>query len=641
MRKPYIFFLFVALLSVASLAQEQQLAKANKNFEQLDYIEAQKIYLAVAEKGFESEELYTRLANSFYFNAQYAEAERWYKKLIEKYPQVPALTYLRYSQVLKAVGKDALAKEYFDSYAQQEGNAIKERTSEDYMEMIDQNSDRYSIMPLESLYDENSISFGHTVRNGALFYATNTQSKGVFNRTSGWDGLPYLSLQQISLDDHQQAVGDQKDPEWKWRSRFHQSSPIFTEDGKTLYFTSNNLNAENKKYSRNLKIYRSRLKNGKWQDPEDLSINSDLFSTAHPALNPSGDILYFASDRPGGYGQSDIYSVTIDAEGNLGNPKNLGQNINTAGKETFPYVSPKKELYFSSDGHFGLGGLDVFYTKITPSGPKNLLNVGRPINSYADDFSFGFINNSNKGFVSSNRSGTKGEFVMDNIYTFTEIAPIKDLYLGRITGKVTDLKTGKPIARASITARPEKDGPFIAVETDSLGNYQLEIQRYERYWVKAEKPGYDTEEKISIPNKNEQVLDFQLQPNRIGTATGTDLSEFLNIPNIYFDYDKATIRQDAEVELQKLVAVMEAYPNLGLDIRSHTDSRGNSHYNLELSQRRAKATAEYLIQKGINPNRLTATGKGESELINDCSDGVDCSEADHQKNRRSEFLIQN
>ena len=355
MIKPFLYFLFIALLSANTLAQEQQLAKANKNFEQLDYIEAQKIYLAVAEKGFESEELFTRLANSFYFNAQYAQAEHWYKKLLDTYPNTTALSYLRYSQVLKAMGKDALAKEIFDTYATHDSSA--EKTADDYMEMIIKNSDRYTITPLEALFDENAINFGRTVHNGALYFASTSQSKGAFSRTSGWDGLPFLSLQQIKLDENHQGEGSPNKPAWKWNSRFHESSPIFTADGNTLYFTSNNRNPEDKKYARNLKIYRSKLVDGKWQEPEDLSINSDLFSTAHPAFNHTQDTLYFASDRPGGYGQSDIYRVAVDKDGNFGEPENLGQTINTAGKETFPYLSPENELYFSSDGHFGLGGL--------------------------------------------------------------------------------------------------------------------------------------------------------------------------------------------------------------------------------------------------------------------------------------------
>src|SRR5690606_27561511 len=246
MIKPYIYILLVVLLPAATQAQEQQLAKANKNFEQLDYIEAQKIYLAVAEKGFESEELYTRLANSYYFNAQYAEAEHWYKKLLDKYPNAPGLTHLRYSQVLKAMGKDALAKEFFDSYAQQEGTGTTEKTAKDYMEMIDQNSDRYSLMPVEVLYDDNSISFGHSVRNGMLYYATTTEAKGLLSRTSGWDGLPFLSLQHIKINENHQGEGNPKDPEWKWNSKFHESSPIFTHDGTSLYYTSNNREPENK-----------------------------------------------------------------------------------------------------------------------------------------------------------------------------------------------------------------------------------------------------------------------------------------------------------------------------------------------------------------------------------------------------------
>lgn len=622
-----------------SNAQDRKLNKADEKYEQYSYIDAQKIYLAVADKGFASEELFTKLGNTFYFNAQYDDAVKWYSRLFEMNSDQEPSIMLRYSQALRATGDDVNAKQLYDAYIVRTGAASNTKMAIDYLALVAKNSGRYEIQPVEALYNEREITFGHTKVGDNLVYASTTNKQSFGNSKSAWDGLNFLSLYEIELDDKNVAIGKQSKIKGKLSSEFHESSAVYSKDGNTMYLTRNNLTAQKKANSQNLKIYRAIKQNGQWQEPEELSFNSDLYSSAHPALSPDETKLYFASDRPGGFGESDLYVATIAADGTISSPVNLGPEINTSGKETFPFVSKNNELYFSSDGHFGLGGMDVFYVKIEGEKYGNLHNVGAPINTYADDFAFGIDQETKRGFISSNRTQTEGSFVYDNIYTFIETEPIMDVYKANITGYVTDKQDSKPLTGAEIIIT-DIDGETVAeLVTDENGYYEVETNKFMTYSITAKKEGYDTDRKLSKANLDTQQIDFQLQSNKVAITTGMDLAKVLNIPMIYFDFDKSNIRLDAQVELQKVIAVLNEYPQLKLNIRSHTDSRGNDAYNKALSQRRAASTFNYLISNGIESNRLKSEGLGETELVNNCSNGVSCSEAEHQKNRRSEFIV--
>ena len=639
-----ILFLWIVGFSGAPIlmAQERKISKANENYEQMDYVDAQKIYLAVAAKGYESEEIFTKLGNSYYFNAQYDEAVKWYERLFDFAPHpTETILFLRYSQALKATGHGEKAKEYYVAYVTESRNNPNKKIAIDYQALIKQNSGRYELKAIEEIYDTKEISFGQTKLDHKLIYASTQESESFINRKSAWDGLSFLSLYELELNDQNEAVGKPKQLKGKLKSKYHESSPVFTKNGLTMYFTRSNITYKDKENDQKLKIYRSKQVDGKWQEAEELSFNSDTYSSAHPALNADETKLYFSSDRPGGFGESDLYVVTLNEDGSVGQPINLGPNINTGGKETFPFISSENELYFSSDGHFGLGGLDVFYVKIKEKGFGDLLNLGKPINSSADDFAFGINQTTKRGFVSSSRTDVEGKFVYDNIYSFLETTPIKDLYLAKIEGFVTDRKSGVPLENASITLVDSEGMASATLNTDEKGYYEVETNRFESYFIKAKKEGYDTDEKVSKPNLESQRIDFQLQQNKVAIEAGADLSKVLNIPMIYFDFDKWNIRPDAQVELEKVFAVLNEYPQLKLNIRSHTDSRGNDRYNKKLSERRAKATLDYLVSKGIDRNRLTSEGVGESELVNRCKNGVNCSETEHQKNRRSEFIVLN
>jgi outer membrane protein OmpA-like peptidoglycan-associated protein len=424
-------------------------------------------------------------------------------------------------------------------------------------------------------------------------------------------------------------------------SKFHESTPVFTNDGKTMYFTRNNYLDGKKGKDGNeitlVKIYKASLENNKWTNITELPFDSNNYSTAHPAISPDGKTLYFASDMPGTIGQSDLYKVTLNDDGSFGTPENLGNIINTEGRETFPFVNDENEIYFASDGHPGLGGLDVFVSKINADGTfSEAQNVGADVNSPKDDFAYLIDTKSRRGFFTSNRDGGQG---YEDIYKFLETKRLTCEQL--LYGVITDITTNEILSNAKITLLDDNLGIINSVLSDEKGNYTIAVECDKRYSVRASKEDYSTKEEIiTVAKENGKThLDFALEKAKCKVAIGDDLGKCFGIKMIYFDFDKSDIRIEAAIDLEKILDVLNQYPMMKLDIRSHTDSRGSFKYNEALSQRRATATINWLIKKGVNSNRLTAKGYGENLLLNKCSDGVDCTEEEHQHNRRSEFII--
>jgi outer membrane protein OmpA-like peptidoglycan-associated protein len=429
----------------------------------------------------------------------------------------------------------------------------------------------------------------------------------------------------------------------KINTKFNESTPVFTKDGNTMYFTRNNYSdgykgKDDKKVTL-LKLYKASLVDRKWTNIVELPFNSDQYSVAHPALSVDGKKLYFASDMPGTLGQSDLFSVVINDDGTYGKPENLGPAINTEGRETFPYVSADNELYFATDGRPGLGGLDIFVTKIKEGAAfGKVQNVGEPVNTKYDDFAFIINSETRNGFFSSNKEGGMGN---DDIYKFKET---KKLVNQRsLSGIITDSKTNEVIAAAKVVLLDDKFQVLAEVEAGADGAYKFDIKDSENefFAVRASKNEYETKESnISIPvDVEEAKLDLQLEKQIKAIAVGADLAKVLNIKMIYFDLGKSVIREQAAFELQKIVEVMKQYPKMKISVRSHTDSRDSKKANLLLSDRRAKATVKWIVENGIASNRISGKGYGESQLLNECADGVKCSEEKHQQNRRSEFIV--
>ena len=638
--------LFLCMLGWSSIAQSG-VNRANDSYDQYAYIDAINIYERIANKGKADADIYRKLGDSYYFNGQYEEAGKWYGKLFEEYSTDPidAEYYYRYAETLKSMGETTQADDYFDRYGQMVAGrrAILIRERGDYMSEIRANSGRYDISPIE--VNSSSSDYGSTIYNNKLLFTTARDTGNFSKRIHTWTGDYYTTIFSADINEDGTLSNAEKFSKGI-SSKYNESTPVITKDGNTMYFTRNNYDGKrgyNHNRSTLLKIYKAtKDENGKWGNVEELPINSDEFSNAHPMLNADETELYFVSDRPNGEGGSDLWKVAITADGDFGTPVNLGANINTDGRETFPYLSADNVLYFSSDGRPGLGGLDVFAVKIKADGTyTEIQNVGEPINSAWDDFAYIIDPQTQRGYFSSNRPEGAGN---DDIYRFVETRALQLECLQNLEVRVIDKETGEVIEGAQISLL---DGHRnVANKATQEGTQYITILTGEEcgifYRVQASAEEYQSNEAGALlEDKIGGItrLDIALEREKVKVEKGDDLFKTLDLNPIYFDLDKSNIRSDAAQELTKILAVMEEYPSMKIDIRSHTDSRASMAYNDRLSERRAQSTRQWLIDQGIAPDRLTAKGYGERQLINRCADGVDCSEEEHQANRRSEFIV--
>lgn len=642
MKKSILLYIIVSVFSFTTYAQQSKINKGDKKYANYAYIDAIKTYERVANKGYKNEDMFKKLGDSYYFNSNFEGAEKWYSQLYAMNKNLESEYYYRYAQSLKATGNEAKANQILEEFNtkfkdDKRGKLIKDNSN--YLEKIKQNSGRYNIKSAEinSAYSD----YGSFVYKNKLYFTSARDTGNFVKRKHKWTGENFTNLYVANLDSlTKNPSGVKKIDSKEISTKFNESSPVFTKDGNTVYFTRNNyLNGKkgkNDKKTTLIKIYKATLENGHWINVTQLPFSSDNYSTAHPALSPDEKTLYFASDMPGTLGQSDIYKVAIN-NGNFSTPENLGRSINTEGKETFPYVTNEDEIYFASDGHPGLGGLDVFVGKLNGSNTvSNIQNLGSDINSPKDDFAYIIDPVSRKGYFSSNKDGGNGS---DDIYMFLENKRLKCEQ--ELSGFITDAATNLPLPGATVSLYDQNFVLKNSVIADATGNYKFAVECGESYNVRVQMLDYEPKEQniLIADQSGKTTLSFALAKQGCTVAIGDDLGKCFGIKMIYFDLDKSNIRQEAAFDLEKILDVLQQHPTMKLDIRSHTDSRATAAYNMKLSQRRAKSTLEWLVKNGVNSERLSSKGYGESQLINRCSDGVKCSEAEHQMNRRSEFII--
>jgi outer membrane protein OmpA-like peptidoglycan-associated protein/tetratricopeptide (TPR) repeat protein len=637
-----VYSLLLCIFFFQGFAQKTILVKAEKNYDRYAYVDAIDYYKKVAGKGYQDEKMLQKLGNAYYFKAELPEALKWYDQLFTLYPnQEPEYLY-RYSQVLKSDENYIKADQMLEQFNAKRGNDKRGALfvdNKNYLEEIKANSDRFQVV--DAGVNSNFSDYGSSFLGNKLVFASARDTGGVAKKVFKWTNASFTNLYLSEM----KPDGEMGNPERFDRninSKFNESTPVFTQDGKTMYFTRNNFLEGKRGRDTNentlLKLYKATLdEDGNWTAVEELPFNSDNYSVAHPTLSVDEQTLYFASDMPGTLGQSDLFRVKISADGKYGKPENLGTEINTEGRETFPFISTDNELYFASDGRPGLGGLDVYVAKIRIDGSFNgIQNVGKPINSNRDDFAF-LINSKNRnGFFTSNREGGKGS---DDIYRFVENKKLACEQM--LSGLVTDLESGKILVGVKMSLFDRDFKSIQVTQTDEKGYYSFPVECEKLYYVRTEKDDYLTKEgSVKIPNYTGNndfsvVLEKRIKP----IGAGTDLAKTLDIPMIYFDLDKSFIRKDARFELVKVVVVMQEFPEMKIEVRSHTDSRQTAKYNEKLSDKRAKATVAWLVKNGIDSSRIIGKGYGESQLVNHCDDGVKCTEEEHQANRRSEFII--
>ena len=641
--KNYILLLItiVSVFSFNSYAQKAKLANADKQYNSYAYINAIKTYEKVANKGYKSVDMFQKLGNSYYFNSELEKAAKWYGELFAMTSDLEPEYYYRYAHCLKSIGENDKANKLMDQLHQKAGTENRAKLLEkekNYLNKIKENSGRYNVEDagVNSIYSD----YGTSLYKNQLVFASARDTGSFFHRKHKWTGQYFTNLYTADLGEDMKTGKIAKYSKII-NSKFNESTPVYTKDGNTMYFTRNNYldgkKGKDDKKTTLVKIYKATLENGKWSQITELPFNSDQYSTAHPALSTDEKKLYFVSDMPGTTGQSDIFKVQINEDGSYGIPENLGNTINTEGRETFPFVTDENELYFASDGHPGLGGLDIFVAKINTNGSfEEVQNVGDGVNSPKDDFAYWIDTKSRRGFFTSKRDGGQGS---DDIYKFLETRRLKCEQ--ELFGNVTDLATSQMLPNTKMMLFDNEYNLLKTTYSDQNGYYAFDVECGKTYYVRASKDEYTTnEQKISIRQENGKTsLPIALEKVVCKVAVGDDLGKCFGIKMIYFDYDKSDIRMEAALDLEKILDVMNQYPQMKLDIRSHTDSRGTFKYNEGLSDRRAKSTIKWLIKNGVKVNRLIGKGFGETQLVNKCSDGVTCSEEEHQLNRRSEFII--
>ena len=641
--KTIIYITFFSIIACNGYAQSGAVKKADKQYDKFAYIDATKTYERVAAKGYKSADMFEKIANAYYFNAELQKAEKWYTQLFDiTTTDLAPEYYYRYAQCLKSVGNYKKADEMMIAFSQKSSEDLRGKIFKDklnYMQEIKANSGRYNIEDagINSQYSDYGSAFS---TNRLIF--TSARDTGSFSQKKHKWTNQYFTNMYAAEQSTDGALGTPVKFAKIINSKFHEATPVFSKDGKTMYFTRNNFNNGKKGKDGNritlLKIYKATLIDNQWQKATELPFNSNGYSVAHPMLSADEKFLYFASDMPGTHGQSDLWRVAINSEDSYGTPENLGTTINTEGKESFPLVTDENELYFATDGHPGLGGLDIFMARINPDGTfQEPINIGAPANSPQDDFAYLIDTKTRKGFLSSNREGGKG---FDDIYKFLETRKL--VCEQTLSGIVTDLETGEILPNTKVTLFDDKFNKIKEVTSDDKGFYSFDsVECAKAYYVRAEKELYETkEQKITISKETGKTdLPIQLEKKVKPVTVGDDLAKAFGIKIIYFDLDKWDIRPDAALELEKILDVMKQYPTMKIDVRSHTDSRQTFKYNEKLSDRRAKSTIEWLAKNGVDASRLTGKGYGETRLVNKCADGVQCTEEEHQANRRSEFII--
>ncbi|MCP4975018.1 MAG: OmpA family protein [Maribacter sp.] len=634
--------LFIFFLGQYSYAQERLVEKGDKKYNEYSFKPAIDIYKKVLDKGYVSADLLKRLGDSYYFNADYQEASSTYKRLVDEYAtDIGPEYYFRYAQTLKSLGDYDGSKgimEKFTRITSDDIRAIAYKSESDYLEEIRKNSGRYELENFD--FNSTYSDFAPSYYKEGLIFSSDRDTGNLARYRHTWNSKDFLDLYKVNADsistDRVAKIGENVN------TRLHESTSAITKDGNTLYFTRNNI--KEGKYIKDdkgvirLKIFRAVLIDNVWSNIEELPFNSNNYSVANPALSPDEKTLYFASDMPGTLGESDIFKVTINSDRTFGTPVNLGNNINTEARETFPFITTEEVLYMSSDGHPGLGGLDVFATRIK-FGKYNgaVVNVGEPVNSKMDDFTFIFNEESRKGYFASNRTEGMGS---DDIYGFIEHTPLQLECIQDVSGTVRDKISNEVLVGATVKVIDEDNKEILTTITDSEGRYSLSLDCNKGNFVRALMQGYvPSEEYLGKSAGKANIIDFYLERDLVTGGFGDDLAKLLQLSTIYFDFDRYNIRKDSEIEVQKVIAAMEKYPSLKIKVNSHTDSRGPDAYNLWLSQKRAESTVNYMISKGITQDRLKGEGFGEIRLINKCTNGVRCSAKEHEFNRRSEFII--
>ncbi len=620
MKNLYIALSFV-IASGSIVAQNKDTQKADKLFNRYEYVTATQEYLKLVDKGKSDAYVYKQLADTYFNMFNTAEAAKWYAKATESTQE--AETYYRYAQMLKANGKYEEANKQMQKFTSLAPNDQRAKTFKENPNYVPRLLDKQKLYDVKTLeINSDKSDFGAVLYDNELYF---TSARNASRKDYGWNKEPFLDLYKADYNTDGTLTNARTITELN--SKYHDGPITISSDGNTAYYASDSFRESSfeKDKKNKLKLSRNNLfvvtkENGKWAKSISLPFNSKEYSTSNPSLSRDGKTLYFSSDMPGSIGGVDIWKVVVNTDGSFGTPLNLGTKVNTEGNESFPFIADDNStLFFASSGKPGLGGLDVF--QIDLSKGAEAMNLGKPVNTEKDDFAFTFNKAKNLGFLSSNRSGN------DDIFGATPVCGLDVLTV------VTNAKTGAILANAKVSILDDKKNVIATESSNEKGEVSYRVECEKAYSVQASKDGYESNTFAVAKSKGGQTkVDAALQPIDV-IVTETEI--ILN--PIYFEYNKSNITQEGAFELDKLVQVMKNNDKLVILAKSHTDNRGSDVYNLNLSDRRAKATVQYVISKGIAASRISGKGFGETEPKVDCKET--CTEEQFAQNRRSEFLI--
>jgi len=584
------------------------------------------------------------VAESFRLSNRVKEAEPFYAKAGGAKGVDKDSIQLYYAQSLKANGKYAEAKAELEEVSNSTANtALKDRTRAeikglDYLSALNEKPSYYRVKNMD-LINTNASEYSPVFLNNELYFTSSRGSDKLYEAT----GTPFTDIYKVASRGANVDLATVAPlPAGINSSSINDGCITFSPDGKTMVFAKGN--SGRKKGGYDVDLYLSRYRNNVWTEPVMININQPEYWDSAPAFSPDGRTLYFASNRKGGHGGTDIYSAQMDTRGRFSRVRNLGPEINTPGNENFPYVAEDAKLYFSSDEHPGYGELDIFVVKRS-NGKTTIENLGQPVNSTGDDFGI-FLFRPDRGFLTSNRDGGKGD---DDIYTFINEDPnlkVVNYYLQGITYTHDKEDKLQVLANTKVSLLDEKGELMQDFVTGNDGKFLFRVYENEDYNMVGQTDGYLVKRQLystkgrSIDPKTLKELITNITLDTLLVLDKVDLNKIFVLDNIYYNYNKSDIREDAAKELDKLVQLLADNPEIRIELGSHTDSVDDNSYNIQLSQRRAESAVRYIVQHGIAPDRLVAKGYGEEKPIarNTNPDGTD-NPVGRQKNRRTEFKI--
>lgn len=640
MNKLIIPIILLFALSMQSSAQEktEKEIRGDKYAFNYSYDKAIDMYTKVNPLSIEGQRNLARCYTSLDSNVQ---AEATYSQITMASTGVVADDYYNYAVILKTNGKYAESDMAMDKFAESKPQDLRAQsymTSKGNLTTLQTDVGRYRITHMDINTD--GADFGPAYYHNQLVYVSSRATPAFIMHKDNWHRKPYLDMYVGEIDGNQLKKVEQLSK--ALNGRMHDGPASFSNNDSFIAYTHNNYNDKSADKVVELQIAFSRLEGSKWQEPQAFAYNSSEYSTGHPSLTADGNTLYFSSNMPGGFGGADIYKSTRDATGAWSKPVNLGNRINTEGDELFPFIQEKKQLLlFSSNGRFGLGGFDIFVSELKGAAIGKVFNAGFPLNSQYDDFGAVIDSTMKKGYFSSNRTGGTGD---DDLYA-VDILKVFDIRK-KIEGFAKDVN-GKVIPATKVILYDDKQAVLDSMTTPATGAFTFYVENDKNIKLLGRKTNFNDGEVAANTFGKEDVVNVDVVLTKIAIAERikekADLAEVLELNNIYFDFDKSDIREDARIELDKIVAIMNEYPNMVVALKSYTDCRSTAGYNQKLSERRALSTTNYIKGKITKPGRISGKGLGETKISSTCAckDNVttDCSETDYQLQRNTEFVI--